>query len=74
MGLERDFSRNEWVRLRPRAKDLEGLAEGNGSVRIAMRVRGRWENAIRPILLWERLGKGLKEKSGRIFGRVYCVV
>ena len=37
-GLERDFSKSEWVRLRPRAKDLEGLDEGNGSLRLALRV------------------------------------
>lgn len=36
-GLQSDFSKSEWVRLRPRPKDFEGLAEGNGSLRLAMR-------------------------------------
>lgn len=37
-GLERELVKSEWVRLWPRAKDLEGLEEGNGSIRLAMKV------------------------------------
>eukprot|EP00052_Salpingoeca_macrocollata_P008172 m.65030 g.65030 ORF g.65030 m.65030 type:complete len:785 (+) comp16464_c1_seq1:376-2730(+) len=36
-NLTRDIPKREWFRLRPREKDLEGLKEGNGSLRMSVK-------------------------------------